>query len=589
MIRMAVSTPESKLMVAAIDFGTTFSGYAFAMRDDLDRDPPKIFAPHWNAPDGGLISFKTPTTVLLNKEEKLEEFGFDAESRYAELAEEGEHEDYFYFRRFKMMLYDKVRKGKLTIDAKVQDIRGRELPAVKVFSHAIKFLKNHLEDSLKSRGSIVKKEDIDWVLTVPAIWDDPAKFFMRKAAQEAGIPAHQLTIALEPEAASIYCKHLPVEKLEGANKISVFRPGNKYLVLDAGGGTVDITVHEVKGNGNLKELDRASGGDWGGVSVDMAFKDALMEIVTKGMMEGYCHKFTADYIAMFRDFEIKKRKRNAGDAPDSKINLKIPATFIEECSETLEEDFTTLTNKSRFRNHLYWGADKVRIDLPTFDSFFQPACDGIIKHVRELFQSPKVRGVKKILMVGGFSESFILQEAVRKAFPECQVIVPQEAGLAVLRGAVLFGDNPKLIDSRIAKYTYGVDMSVEFNATEHKESKKHFADDVAYCTDVFDRHVQKGDELIVDEAQAERSYVPLTSYQKKVSFGIYTSTEDNPFYTDYCENIGRFVVEVPLGIDDRSINARMIFGGTEVKVEAKVVHTGEITPAEFELPEDEKI
>lgn len=72
----------------------------------------------------------------------------------------------------------------MTIDAKVQDIRGRELPAVKVFSHAIKFLKNHLEDSLKSRGSIVKKEDIDWVLTVPAIWDDPAKFFMRKAAQE---------------------------------------------------------------------------------------------------------------------------------------------------------------------------------------------------------------------------------------------------------------------------------------------------------------------------------------------------------------------------------------------------------------------
>ena len=52
---------------------------------------------------------------------------------------------------------------------------------------------------------------------------------------QAGIPAYQLMIALEPEAASIYCKHLPVEKLEGSNSICAFQPGSKYLVLDAGG------------------------------------------------------------------------------------------------------------------------------------------------------------------------------------------------------------------------------------------------------------------------------------------------------------------------------------------------------------------
>jgi hypothetical protein len=75
----------------------------------------------------------------------------------------------------------------LTIDTKVQDIRGRELPAVKVFSHAIKYLKDHLEGSLERKGSLVQKEEIAWVLTVPAIWDDPAKFFMRKAAQDVCI------------------------------------------------------------------------------------------------------------------------------------------------------------------------------------------------------------------------------------------------------------------------------------------------------------------------------------------------------------------------------------------------------------------
>ena len=73
----------------------------------------------------------------------------------------------------------------MTVDTKISDIRGRELKALTVFSHAIRYLKDHLLRSVKERGgSIVKQEEILWVLTVPAIWDDTAKLFMRKAAQE---------------------------------------------------------------------------------------------------------------------------------------------------------------------------------------------------------------------------------------------------------------------------------------------------------------------------------------------------------------------------------------------------------------------
>ena len=355
------------------------------------------------------------------------------------------------------------------------------------------------------------------------------------------------------------------------------------------GGTVDITVHEVKNNGHLKELDRASGGDWGGTSVDMAFKQALADIVTEGMIEGYCHKYTGDYIELLRDFEIKKRKCGQGNDSNHLITLKVPVTFTEECAETMAKDLTTLTNESRFNNHFYWKSDKVRIDMPTFEGFFQPACIGIINHVKELFKSPKVKGVKKILMVGGFSESPLLQDAIRKAFPDCQVIVPQEAGLAVLRGAVVFGYNPKAIDSRIAKYTYGVKTNEEFDTDKHMESKKEIINGVEYCKDIFDRHVQKGQELIVDEAQAERSYEPLTSDQTEIGFYIYTSTDDDPLYTDYCENIGQFVVAVPGHDGDRSVSVKMIFGKTELTAQATVVRTGNMIPAEFKLPKCEQI
>lgn len=83
---------------------------------------------------------------------------------------------------------------KLTVDTTVADIRGREIQAVKVFTHAIRYLKDHLLDSQKPKGKIVKNDDILWVLTVPAIWDDTAKLFMRKAAQEVSKAKNQRRI-----------------------------------------------------------------------------------------------------------------------------------------------------------------------------------------------------------------------------------------------------------------------------------------------------------------------------------------------------------------------------------------------------------
>lgn len=51
---------------------------------------------------------------------------------------------------------------------------------------------------------------------------------------KAGIPKKTLRIALEPEAASIWCKTIPVEKLNQGTIVS-FQEDTKYLVLDAGG------------------------------------------------------------------------------------------------------------------------------------------------------------------------------------------------------------------------------------------------------------------------------------------------------------------------------------------------------------------
>lgn len=57
-------------------------------------------------------------------------------------------------------------------------------------------------------------------------------------------------------------------------------------------------------------------------------------------------------------------------------------------------------------------------------------------------------------MVGGFSESPFLKAEIKKNFEEeksLNVLVPRRPQVSVIRGACMFGLNPRSITSRISK------------------------------------------------------------------------------------------------------------------------------------------
>lgn len=82
-------------------------------------------------------------------------------------------------------------------------------------------------------ASIRDIHDIKRIINTGISYQKVASFFF---VHQAGISRNQLMIALEPEAASLFCKYLPIEKLQGSEGgISAFKPGSRYLVLDAGG------------------------------------------------------------------------------------------------------------------------------------------------------------------------------------------------------------------------------------------------------------------------------------------------------------------------------------------------------------------
>lgn len=55
------------------------------------------------------------------------------------------------------------------------------MTALVVFTESLKYLKQSLLDNARNQQTDIKLQDIKWILTVPAIWSDPAKSFMRKA------------------------------------------------------------------------------------------------------------------------------------------------------------------------------------------------------------------------------------------------------------------------------------------------------------------------------------------------------------------------------------------------------------------------
>ena len=76
---------KNYLLVAAIDFGTTYSGYAFTTREDFKIELTRAYLKHWVDPASQMVYHKTSTCVLFDKDRKFSKFGFEAETKYTDL------------------------------------------------------------------------------------------------------------------------------------------------------------------------------------------------------------------------------------------------------------------------------------------------------------------------------------------------------------------------------------------------------------------------------------------------------------------------------------------------------------------------
>uniref|UniRef100_A0A8C2RKR4 Heat shock protein family A (Hsp70) member 12A n=1 Tax=Capra hircus TaxID=9925 RepID=A0A8C2RKR4_CAPHI len=588
-----VSEQQTFLVVVAIDFGTTSSGYAYS----FTKEPECIHVMRrWEGGDPGVSNQKTPTTILLTPERKFHSFGYAARDFYHDL-DPNEKGGFL----LPVSLHSPFQD--LTMDTELTAANGKKVKALEIFAYALHFPNKHpfLGGAHSQGGGVLGG--------VPAL---PSVFQAGLASPEN---SEQLIIALEPEAASIYCRKLRLHQMTDlSSKAAVngysssdtvgagfaqakehirrnrqsrtflvenvigeiwseLEEGDKYVVVDSGGGTVDLTVHQIRlPEGHLKELYKATGGPYGSLGVDYEFEKLLCKIFGEDFIEQFKIKRPAAWVDLMIAFESRKRAA----APDrtNPLNITLPFSFIDYYKKFRGHSVEHALRKSNV-DFVKWSSQgMLRMSPDAMNALFKPTIDSIIEHLRDLFQKPEVSTVKFLFLVGGFAEAPLLQQAVQAAFGDkCRVIIPQDVGLTILKGAVLFGLDPAVIKVRRSPLTYGVGVLNRYVEGKHPPEKLLVKDGTRWCTDFI-----SADQSVALGELVKRSYTPAKPSQLVIVINIYSSElDDVSFITDpgvkKCGTLrldltgasSTNVTNVPAR---REIQTLMQFGDTEIKATA---------------------
>ncbi|XP_061183364.1 heat shock 70 kDa protein 12B-like [Saccostrea echinata] len=531
-------------MICAIDLGTSYSGYAFAPRENLTNNGSEIYASHW---ESEVLSQKTPTAILLDPVMNFQAFGHAASKKFSKLTEDEKDADWFYFKDFKMDLYDM----NLTRHSMIQDIHGKYASAQKIFAESLKFLRGHFLDMLQGRNMGILEEFIFYVVTVPAIWNDGAKQFMREAAVMAGMCPHRLDLALEPEAAALYCKRLTSNRTVESDEPPEFVVDQPYIVVDLGGGTSDITIQKVSPDGKIQNLYKASGGPWGGNKVNKCFLELFVELFGDSLFHEFCKENMDEFFDLLQNIEIKKRW--ISEDKNETISLDIPNSLMDLYAKSLE---TAIKNakldemiKARKRN-------KINVSCSYFQTHFKEICDQTINLVKTMVEeNAQCQKIKTLMMVGGFSESKLVQSIFRESFPGYDIKIPLDAGLAVLKGAVIFGFDRSVIQTRICPYTYGIAVLKKFNPHVHDVSKSFLEDGQWRADDCFEKFFEVGEPLAIGTKRSIGVNISHVGEDRQKDrrehkeIEVFSSSLQSPLYTTdpTCRSHGMISVNPPEG------------------------------------------
>jgi molecular chaperone DnaK (HSP70) len=159
------------------------------------------------------------------------------------------------------------------------------------------------------------------------------------------------------------------------------------MVLDCGGGTVDITIHKLTCNVDeqflCEELLPSDGGcEWGSKFVDHHFEEFLQDFFGEELFDKY-NKNAMAKLDILKHFEMLKRKFNPG--VDERSRLQLSYLGEDLSASKLGELVKGYNEKSEDNCKLKQrGASSVDLPPALMVSFFKPLFENIKGKVAQL-------------------------------------------------------------------------------------------------------------------------------------------------------------------------------------------------------------
>jgi hypothetical protein len=596
-------------VVVGLDFGTTYSGYAFA-----HKSKPKDIFTFYDWPKASGTYCKTITGIYYKPvgssdaggedQYVCKSWGYPArlelEKDCGLLRKMRDHRQQqappvdvpvlgTYLTRFKL---DLVQVGGDDGTASPSGIiYPPGLTVNRVISDYLREIGRFIMEHLQTHyGEQLSMESVQWCVTVPSIWSDSAKRKMKQCMADAGLVVgsggggpngssqrpyaspHPLIMVLEPEAASCHChrnsEHLNLQK------------GDKLLVVDIGGGTSDIVVQEWVGDDDsyrVREVTRSTGGFCGGTYVDKNFITFMSQKI--GCLLEYFQQNPAYKSDLFKRWEEIKRTFGDPLSIGDLIELQLPHKLARAWEDQEREQ--GLPERESYH--------EIELSHSEMKAIFDPVVNENLDLIAA--QLSQTHDIKVMLVVGGFAGSPYLMARIKNSFASEveRIISPPNPGSAVCQGAVALAMNPGAIISRIARKTYGVEVLRAFEEGNPAE----------YCTQVgntkkcknrFLIYVQKGSQIAVDHC-VTKTFLATYPRQMDMVLVLYSCDDVSPRYTKggSAEKEGELEIDISNlrgGTDAiAEVSVSMYFGRSSREVKAVALNFGDKSKVnEMRLP-----
>ncbi|KAJ3980729.1 hypothetical protein F5890DRAFT_1575470 [Lentinula detonsa] len=426
-------------LVIAFDVGTTFSGVSYAILDpgEVPETQPVTSFPA-QAKVGG--SAKIPSIICYDKEGKVRAVGSEAEE--PAFIEQAEDEGFVTVSWFKLHL----RPESLKLEFDFPALPKNKTPLM-VFSDFLRYLfectKSYIQ---KANGTLVwnsVQPNIDFILAHPNGWEIAQQAQMRRAAIIAGLVSEaesqeRVHFVTEGEASLHFCiqRKIPLEQKDKG-----------IIIVDAGGGTVDLSAYCQTALGSFEEIVTSRCIGQGSVFVGRRAHSYLQEKLKNSR---FGSEQDVQLIASIFDAEAKHTFRKSEDSVYVKFG-------------TFRDRDPSVDIKS----------GQLKLPGCVVETFFEPSIKAIIQAVKEQ-RSEATTSIGAVFLAGGFSASDWLFSSLKNVLEPLGLTVSRpDAHLnkAVADGALSYYLD-HFVSARVARLTYGTDCVRPYNPSNIEHMRR---------------------------------------------------------------------------------------------------------------------